>query len=68
MPGARYYAAPPINAFLDTLLRYGLATARSLHQHFYENDLPDDEVFEAAADVDIAVALLQQLFPPEPAA
>ena len=50
------------------VLRYGLATARSLHQHFYENDLPDDEVIEAAADVEVAVALLQQLFPPEPAA
>ena len=48
------------------VLRHGLATARSLHQHFYENDLPDDEV-TAAADVDTAVALLRQLFPPEPA-
>ena len=50
------------------VLRYGLATARSLHQHFYENDLPDDAVIESAADVEVAVALLRQLFPPEPAA
>ena len=49
------------------VLRHGLATARSLHQHFYEDDLPDDEVIEAAADVETAVALLQRLFPPEPA-
>ena len=47
-------------------LRYGLATARSLHQHFYENDLPDDEVIEAAADVASAIDLMQQLFPTEP--
>ena len=47
-------------------LRYGLATARSLHQHFYENDLPDDEVIAATADVAIAIDLMQRLFPTEP--
>ena len=47
-------------------LRYGLATARSLRQHFYENDLPDDEVIEAAADVATAIDLMQRLFPAEP--
>ncbi len=54
----------PANGYV---LRHGLATARSLHQHFYENDLPDDGVIADADDVATAIALLQELFPPEPA-
>ena len=54
----------PANGYV---LRHGLATARSLHQHFDENDLPAEEVIEAATDVATAIGLLQQLFPPEPA-
>ena len=56
------------DATAGSALRYGLAMARSLHQHFYENDLPDDEVIEAAADVAIAIDLMQRLFPAEPPA
>lgn len=47
-------------------LRHGLSTARSLHQHFYENDLPDETVTASTADVMAAIDLLQQLFAPEP--
>ena len=46
------------------LLRDGLATARSLHQHFYENDLPDDIVAANANDVASAIVQLLYLFPP----
>lgn len=46
----------------DTL-RHGLSAARSLHQHFYENDLPDRMVIGNAADVGLAIDLLQELFP-----
>ena len=45
-------------------LRYGMSTARSLHQHFYENDLPDAEVADATADVMATIDLLQRLFIP----
>ena len=44
------------------LLRNGLSTARSLHQHFYENDLPDSIVSASSADVGEAIDLLQQMF------
>ena len=47
-------------------LRYGMSTARSLHQHFYENDLPDAEVADATADVMATIDLLQHLFAPPP--
>ena len=46
------------------LLRDGLATARSLHQHFYENDLPDDIVTANANDVASVISQLLYLFPP----
>lgn len=49
-----------------SVLSMGLAYARSLHQHFYENDLPDDTVIASADGVAAAIDLLQQLFPPEP--
>lgn len=45
-------------------LRDGLATARSLHQHFYENDLPDDIVTANAADVASVIGQLLDLFSP----
>ena len=48
------------------ILRHGLSTARSLHQHFYEEDLPDGMVIASADDVAIAIDLLQELFPGEP--
>ena len=45
-------------------LRDGLATARSLHQHFYENDLPDDIVVANANDVASVIGQLLELFSP----
>ena len=36
-------------------------TARSLHQHFYENDLPDESVIRAVGVVLDAIDLLQSL-------
>ena len=45
-------------------LRHGLSTARSLHKHFYENDLPDEMVVASADDVGLAIDLLRELFPP----
>ena len=42
-------------------LHLGFHTARSLHQHFYENDMPAGEVVKAAAEVLDAVELLQAL-------
>ena len=42
--------------------------AHSLHTHFYENDLPDAVVTQSAGAVADAIALLQELFPPPPAA
>ena len=43
-------------------LRVGYLSARSLHQHFYENDMGDAEVEKGVADVMDAVNLLQSLF------
>ena len=42
-------------------LRAGYLAARSLHQHFYENDLPDGEVISLAEEVRDAIDLLQAL-------
>ena len=47
-----------VAASLDT----GFHKARSLHQHFYENDLRDATVERAVADVMDAIDLLQTLF------
>ncbi len=44
----------------------GLHIARSLHTHFYENDLPDSTVVTAAGRVATAIDLMQELFAPEP--
>ena len=43
-------------------LRRGFNMARSLHQHFYEDDLEGDEVARQSAEVMDAVDLLQTLF------
>ena len=42
-------------------LRAGYLAARGLHQHFYENDLPDGEVINSAEEVRDAIDLLQSL-------
>jgi len=44
------------------LLRQGLAYARSLHQHFYENDLLDDDVIHSSGVVAASIDLMQQRF------
>ena len=49
-------------------LRHGLSTARSLHQHFYENDLSDVTVTADTHEVIAAINLLQELFPAEASA
>ena len=45
-----------------------LLIARSMHIHFYENDLPDETVIAAAGRVASAVDMLQEMFPPLPPA
>jgi len=45
-----------------TTLRRGFNMARSLHQHFYEDDLEHDEVARQSAEVMDAIDLLQTLF------
>ncbi len=44
------------------VLRAGLNSARSLHQHSYENDLEPDVIRLSADDVDAAIDLMQQQF------
>ena len=44
------------------VLRHGLSTARSLHQHFYENDLSGATVAANATEVNSVIELLQELF------
>lgn len=44
------------------ILREGLALARSLHQHFYENDLEPEDVHFSADRVAAAIDLMQQRF------
>ena len=50
-------ADPAIAARMDV----GYTSARSLHQHFYENDLPDREVIKQVGYVRDAIDLLQTL-------
>ena len=45
-------------------LSVGLSSARSLHQHFYESDLPPEEVVINSTQVETAIDLMQQLFSP----
>ena len=47
---------------MGTQLRQAFHFARSLHQHFYENDLFDDEVERSVSEVMDAIDLLQSLF------
>ncbi len=49
----------------DTL-RHGLSSARSLHQHFYENDLEPDVIVLSSDDVNAAIDLMQQRFSSSP--
>ena len=51
-----------VDANTGEQLRRALHTARSLHQHFYENDLLDAEVERSVTEVMDAVDLLQTLF------
>ena len=44
------------------ILQQGLGLARSLHQHFYENDLDPEAVNYSAARVAAAIDLMQQRF------
>ena len=44
------------------VLRQGLGLARSLHQHFYENDLEPEDVHFSANRVAAAIDLMQQRF------
>ena len=42
-------------------LRMGYHMAQTLHEHFYEGNMPDAEVIRAAGDVRYAIGLLQTL-------
>ena len=53
--------AATVNAADAAKLRVGYLSARSLHQHFYENDMGDAEVEKGVADVMDAIDLLQTL-------
>lgn len=46
------------------VLSDGLGQARSLHQHFYENDLPPEQVIFSTQRVGAAIDLMQQRFTP----
>lgn len=48
-----------------SVLSNGLSAALSLHQHFYENHLPDVTVIYYVENVGIAIELMQDLFAPE---
>ncbi len=49
-------------------LRTGLSTARSLHQHWYENDLSADTVAANTHEIMVVIDLLQELFPADASA
>lgn len=44
------------------IMRAGLHSARSLHQHSYENDLEPDVIMLSADDVNAAIDLMQRRF------
>ena len=46
------------------VLSDGLGQARSLHQHFYENDLPPEQVIFSTQRVSAAIDLMQHRFTP----
>ena len=50
------------DAAAATRLSNGFHLARSLHQHFYENDLEDEEVVRVVEEVLAVIDLLQTLF------
>lgn len=50
------------DAAMGTQLRQAFHSARSLHQHFYENDLFNDEVERSVSEVMAAIDLMQALF------
>ena len=50
------------DASASDTLRRGFTSARSLHQHFYENDLEDAEVEQSVEEVLAVIDLLQTLF------
>ena len=53
--------AGSIDPAIAARLHLGFHTARSLHQHFYENDMPTGEVVQSVAEVLDAIDLLQTL-------
>lgn len=62
-------AAAALSALADldepsegTILREGLGLARSLHQHFYENDLDPEDVRFSSQRVSAAIDLMQRRF------
>ncbi len=55
--------AAPGDSELANTLRHGLVSARTLHAHFYENDLAGQTVMEASGEVFTTINLLQELFP-----
>lgn len=57
-----------VDPLAGSVLSHGLSAALTLHQHFYENHLPDVTVVGYVANVGIAVDLMQELFAPEDAA
>ena len=57
--------AGTVNPLSGSVLSNGLSAALSLHQHFYENHLPDVTVIDYVENVGIAVDLMQDLFAPE---
>ena len=56
------YLAASANAPTGAQLRHAFHLANSLHQHFYENHLLDDEVERSVSEVMDAIDLLQTLF------
>lgn len=51
-----------VDPLSGSVLSNGLSAALTLHQHFYENHLPDVTVIDYVENVEIAVDLMQELF------
>ena len=60
--------AGSVDTVAGQALRQGLLTARSLHQHWYEDDLSDTTVTTSSREVMAAIDLLQELFPADASA
>ena len=54
-----------VDSAAGNALRNGLSTARSLHQHWYENDLSNVTVAANTHEIMVAIDLLQDLFTAE---